>query len=461
MINLERLYISSTSVSSLDPLSGLTKLQSIYLDSTNVSDLDPLGGLEELESIYCDNTGITGTIADRFMAENPKILVVYESVALSRWWNNMSKAWQDIIRQMVILDPEPSKEQLHQAVKITELDISGNQDILDLSPVKLLIHLTRMDCSNTRIENLWPLSELIDLQYLNCSSTSVSSCDPLRDLTNLEYLDLSQTGISDIQCISRIKDLKELHIANTSVSTINVFGQCHLNVIYADETAVNIYEVIAFKEVNPDATIVYQSQDLQSWWAGLASPWKDVFRTTAGIKDSPDNEDLQRIADITEIDLSGSKGLGDLSPLTKLYLLHTLKMDDIQIANLEPISGMLTIKHLNISNNPVDDLSAIGGLLNLEELEFKNTQVDDIALISGLSKLKVLDMAGTGIKKMNEVALLTQLEEISFYNTSIKSLSPLEGLTKLKSIKCYNTKLSEKKVNKFLEQRPGLEIVFY
>ncbi|MCK4569037.1 MAG: hypothetical protein KAT76_02030 [Bacteroidales bacterium] len=461
LINLERLYISSTAVSSLQALSQLDMLQTIYLDSTNVNSLQPLNGLEKLEKVYCDNTGITGSKANKFMADNPNVLVVYESVALTKWWNAMSAEWQSIFRQMTELDTSPTKEQLHKAAKITEVDISGNTGIRNLAPLKTLTDLNILNCSNTVIDNLWPVSDLIDLNTLNCSGTGVSNCDPLRDLVNLEHLDISNTKITDIQCISRIKSLRELNVAYTSVTSINVFGKSNLNLVYADETGIGIGEVIAFKKENPDATVIYQSTDLQAWWAALSPVWQDIFTASAGIKHSPGIEDLQRIADLSEIDISQNKNLGNLIPLQKLYMLRSLKMNDTQISDLEPISGMHTLESLTISNNPIEDISAISGLTELNKLEFKNTPISDLRPLTGLSKLKILDMAGTQIKKLDEITSLHRLEQISFYNTSIKSLSPLEDLPMLRSIKCYNTRLSEKKVRKFGEAKPSCEIIFY
>ncbi len=461
LLNIERLYISSTSVSNLDPLSGLEKLQTIYLDSTNVGNIQPLSGLPKLEKIYCDNTGITGSKANKFMAENPSVLVVHESVALSNWWNSMSEEWKNIFMEISVLDPNPSKEQLHQAAKVTHLDISGNTKIKELTPLKMLEYLSSLNCSNTGIENLGPISDLIDLQSLNCSGTPIDNCEPLRDLLGLEYLDLSNTGLTDIQCISRIKSLKQLNISATGISVINVFGKCNLDMVYADKSAITIKEVIAFKNVNPEATVIYQTNELELWWTGLSPTWQKLFIAEAGLKGNPGKEELQRIADLTEIDLSQNNKLGSLVPLQKLYLLKSLKMNDTQLSDLSPIAEMRTIEILILSNNPIEDLSPISGLTKLRQLEFKNTQIDEIKALSGLVNLEILDLAGTQIKKMNEVASLSKLKQISFYNTGIKSLSALEELSGLEQIKCYNTKLSEKKVKKFGEERPGCEIIFY
>nr|MEE4256958.1 leucine-rich repeat domain-containing protein [Bacteroidales bacterium] len=459
--NLERLYMSNTAVENLQPLAGLEKLQTIYLDTTNVSDLNPLSGLEKLESIYCDNTGITAGKANKFMAANTNVMVIYESVALTNWWYKMPEAWRDIFREQVQLDPEPTKEQLHRAIKITEIDVSGKHGISSLLPVKNLVHLNKLDCSHTSIDNLWPLSELIDLQYLDCSYTPVSNCEPLHDLTKLDYLDLSNTAISNIECISRIKGMRVLKINGTATAKINVFGKSNIDLIYAEETAVDMGEVIAFRKDNPETTIVYQTSELQAWWTALPAPWREVFSKASGIKGEPGAEDLQRIADLTEIDISQNNAITGLTPLLKLYLLQSLKMNDTQIADLSPISTMGTIEKLNISNNPVSSLEAISGLTNLLELEFRNTRVDDLEALTGLTRLRVLDMAGTDIKKIDELAFLGNLEELSIYNTRVKSLDPLEGLTKLKLLKCYNTNLKEKKVEKFQEKKPGVEIVFY
>jgi len=457
---LQRLYISNTSVSELSPLSSLQELQTIYLDSTNVSSLQALSGLSTLERIYCDNTGITGSKANKFMAENPNTLVVYESVALARWWDAMSVEWQNIFRDLIILDSTPGKEQLHQAVKITEVNIAG-KTIKSLVPLGTLVYLSSLDCSNTDITDIWPLSDHIDLHTLNCSNTAISSCEGLRDLHNLKYLDISNTQIEDIQCLSRIKNLDKLNISNTGVGNINVFESNSIDLIHADGSAVDLKEVIKFKKDNPECVIVYQTEILEPWWLGLNSAWQDVFSSAAAIKNSPDALGLQRIADLEEIDLGQRKNMGSLEPLQKLYQLRSLKMNDTQISDLSPLESVFTLETFIMSDNPIDNISPISGLVNLKHIEFENTPVSDLIPLVGLTKMEILNMAGTQIKKLNEISVLSNLRQISFYNTGIKSLSPLEPLTSLEVVKCYNTKLNEKKVRKFGEVHPGCEIIFY
>ncbi len=458
---LERLYLSNTSVSNLSPLSGLDKLQTIYLDSTNINSLQPLSGLSKLENVYCDYTGITGSKANKFMAENPNTLVIYESVALTKWWNSMSVEWQSVFGSMAELDTVPSKEQLHHVVKISSIDISGNSRITSLSPLKELIDLSTLDCSHTGIDNLWAIADLVDLQSLDCSNTAIKSCDPLRDLMNLEDLNISHTDIATLQSISRIKNLRKLNIEHTGIGSINIFGSSSLDIIYADGTSISQLEVIAFKKENPECIVIYQTGSLQEWWNALNPAWQDVFSKSTGLKKSPDPEELQRIADLTDVDLSQGKDLGSLTPLQKLYMLSSLKMNNTHISDLSPLSEMTSLETLIISDNPIDDISAVAGLTNLKHLEFENTTVDDLKPLTGLNQMEILNMAGTQIKKMNEVSSLPRLRQLSFYNTSIKSLSPLEELYKLEVLKCYNTKLSEKKVKKFGEAHPECEIVFY
>ena len=54
-----------------------------------------------------------------------------------------------------------------------------------------------------------------------------------------------------------------------------------------------------------------------------------------------------------------------------------------------------------------------------------------------------------------------KLEEIKLNNTLIKSLKPLLELPKLKSLECYNTKISSKTVDKFKEEKPQVNVVYY
>lgn len=461
LINLERLYISNTMVSDLEALSNLHKLQTIYLDSTGVSNLQPLSGLEDLESVYCDNTGIKASKANKFMAENPNTLVVYESVALANWWEGLTQEWKNVFRQLQEMDEMPSKEQLHQIAQSTSIDISANQRITSLDPLRMLRHLQTLDCSSTAISDLWPLSDLIDLHSLNCANTIVSDCEGLRDLMNLEHLNISNTQIGDIKSLSRLKNLRELNIAQTSVSAINVFESNILDIIYADNSQVGLSEVKAFKKDNPECIIVYQTSELEAWWAGLNSDWQEVFTSAAALKNAPSPTELQMIADLSEIELGKRKNLGSLVPLQKLYQLQSLKMNDTQISDLGPLEISTTLETLIISDNPIVDLNNISGLSKLKHLEFENTPVSDLIPLTGLTDLESLNMAGTQIKKLNEIAVLSNLKQISFFNTGIKSLSPLEGLPALEHIKCYNTRLNEKKVRKFQEVHPSCEVIFY
>lgn len=458
---IERLHISSTPVSSLQALEQMEMLQTIYLDSTNVSDISPLSGLPKLEKVYCDNTGITGSKANRFMEENPGVIVIFESVALSKWWTKLPEAWKEVFRDISELDPDPGKEQLHTLAQITDINISGNSRIRELTPLKTMVYLRSLDCSNTSIDNLWPLSDLFDLRSLNISGTDITNCDPLRDLTGLEYLDLSNTGINDIQCLSRIKKMHELDISHTGVDAINVFGKCSMELIRADMSGVVLEEVIRFKEVNPETTILYQTDDLQLWWNALAGSWKEVFLSAKSIEKDPDAIELQQIVDLTEIDLLKNSRLDNLIPLQKLYRLRSLKMDNTQITDLRPLEGMYSIQSLILSNNPVEDLSPLSGLSQLRQLDFKNTPVDDLEPIASLFQLEILDLAGTQVKKLDDISGLSNLRQLIFYNTRVKSLDPLENLPKLELIKCYNTRIKERKVEKYNEIRPDVEVVFY
>jgi Leucine-rich repeat (LRR) protein len=75
--------------------------------------------------------------------------------------------------------------------------------------------------------------------------------------------------------------------------------------------------------------------------------------------------------------------------------------------------------------------------------------------------LEYLNCSGTQIKKLDPVAYLSNLKKLECFNTGISNLKSLSGLIHLRQLVCYNTKLSEKKVEAFKEQMPGLEVVFY
>jgi Leucine-rich repeat (LRR) protein len=462
LITLKRIYFENTKISSFAPLSKLEGLVIIDADQTQVTDLEPLGNLPTLEKVYCDQTPVTRNIANEFMAKHPSVLIIYESLELSAWWEALSLDWQNIFRDLVKLDLQPTTEQLHQLTLVSQVSIKGNANITSLDPLSKLINLKEIDASGTLISDLNPLSDLNDLQILKCSETRISTLIPLENLTNTEELDFSGTLIDSLSGLQNLTHLITLNIDRTGVDDLKPLQNCReLQVIYCDNTKVGKADIDHFLDLNTKCLIVYQTSLLKSWWNALDPAWKTAFRAHTQLDDTPTREQLHTLASLTAVDLTGNRGISSLQPLTTLHRLEDLNLSNGALQDISPLADLVRLKKINLSGNPVEDLLPVSNLPGIVHLDISNTAVLKLDPIAGLVTLQYLNCSGTQIKKLDPLVRLVKLEKLECYNTEISSLKPLTGLVRLKQLVCYNTKLNEKKIVAFKEIAPGVEVVFY
>ena len=459
---LKRLFCSNTDIHDIRYLSALTELQTLNLDNTRVSSLEALNGHENLEKIYCDNTLVSKKVANEFMSKNPGVLVVYESSTLQFWWDQLSIDWQLKFSEYFEEDLIPTKEQLHQILNITEIDISHNGRISSIDPLSKLDKIEKLNISFTLINDLEAIDDHVDLHYLDAENSRIKSLAHLKDLINLQYLNIANTLVNDLSPLFDLPHLQEINLDNTKISDLSHLKKdVNISIIHCDNTGVTLSEAMELYKYLPESLIIYQSEDLQGWWSGISNSWQDVFRDIIGFQDNPDKFQLHRISNIIELDLNGKNNIDNLYPIYPLQRLQALKISGTAISDLEPIKALRFIVYLDISNNPIINLKPIENNYTLYYLDIRNNPVEDFTGLSNLQNLEYFYCSGTNIKDLKFATSLHNLKELSFYNTRIKNLKEIEGLLALEKIECYNTKLNARKVQKFRENHPRCEVVFY
>ena len=462
MLPLKRINFGNTIIHDVTPLSKLENLQLIYADQSRIDNLMPLGSLPLLEKIYCDQTGVTRSHANAFTNAYPGVLVIYESQGLSDWWAILDEGWREIFREYVELDPNPTKEQLHKITLIHQVDLEGNPAIKDLSPLVILTNLTEIYAGNTKINDLSPLSELIDLKILSFPETQVSDLTTLQMLVHLRELDLTSSAISSLTGLQGAKSLQILKIENTQVSDLEpLMAKNAIRFIYADDTRIGEKDIHRFLDTHPGCLIIYQTPELQQWWAGLPPAWKNSFGEHVVINGQPTREQLQSIAGLKSLDVSEKRDLGTLDPLQTLVRLEELDASNGTMSNITVLSNLTRLKKLNLSGNPLSNLSPLGQLPALQLLDISNTPVKKLDALKSNVSLEHLNCSGTQVKKLKPISNLLQLRKLECYNTGVNNLKPLLGLPRLRNLVCYNTRLSRKKLEAFQEMMPGVDVVFY
>ncbi len=117
-----------------------------------------------------------------------------------------------ILKQDGITDVSPLKT----LTNLSELDLSMNGAIKDVSAIKSMKKLTTLNVSSNTIENVDDIADLTKLQYLNISGNKISSLPDMSKLTELRTLLASANELTDVTAIGQLKNLEALDLTKNS-----------------------------------------------------------------------------------------------------------------------------------------------------------------------------------------------------------------------------------------------------
>jgi hypothetical protein len=434
---LIRLDFKQTSVPSLDSLHQLKSLQLLFFDATPIADLKPLEGLASLKRVYCDVSGVKKTEVSRFGLKRPGVLVVFESEELQTWWLELTNEWKKVFMSLANISATPGKEDLHALVVKTKVDISGNQQILNIDPIEKFMNLQVLNIAQTQIISIEPIKELIDMEDLNISETRITNISALRNLKNLEVLNMDKLPVNDLDPLQGLTNLKLLEMDGLQAAK------------EAKETLRNKIS---------GCLVVYQTDSLKNWWNRLSTDWKSIFGYASSV---PNRIQLHQIQNLKELIFKDNLRITDLTPLKTLDRIQRLEFSGTLISDLQPLVVQKNLLILKCPNNPIKELDPLKSLPNLKELDIAGTQVKTLEMLINLKGLVALNAGGTQIRNLKYLKGLTLLQKLEIYNTKVGTLSPLETLKELKMLKCYNSSISKRDVGRFKETHPGCEVIYY
>lgn len=459
---LTSIFLTNTNIADVGVLASLKKLQYLYLDNSPVSDINPLLGLPDLKAVYCDKTLIDKPAVLSFIEKRPDVKVIYESEELTGWWKNLPEAWITVFSALADVSEPPQREQLFEVSNLRKIDVSGNPEITDLSPVTKLASLTHLDASLTGINAVTDIKELPGLRDLNISGTPVMDISALSGLSGLYNLDISDTRVTDLGPLAGLRNLKMLSLDNVQATDARVLMKLHkLEAVYGDGVTAVARVAEQIWDSIPNVMLVYQSPELLKWWQGLPVTWQKVFTEIEPVSGDPDREQLHRIAGIKTLDISRNRDIISLEPVSQLKRLEVLKFSGTRIADMLPVGLIKRLKEIDCSNTPVENINPLATHRYLETLNCSNTQVSKMDDLKYLPNLRILDISGTQVSNLKALASSVNLTQLICFNTRISNLKPLESIYKLQVLKVYNTKVSKKSIEKFRAGRPDVEVEFY
>lgn len=430
---------------------------------------------------------------------------------LSNWWNDLSPNWkaefskilnnptltEGITMQQVmsITDSVVTNEtgssfpvaeimidQLKELINIESIDISGHDEIEDLTPLSKLTNLKELNCSNTKVSNLQAIRNLTKLRIIDFSSTSIGSLEQLKYAISLEQIYCNNnSALSDISPVSNFKNLQILH--------------CHNNSLLNDISPIETLEKL--QELNCDNTAISDVASLQN-----LKQLKTLKLSNTRISNL---NGLSTLNSVERLELKNNRQITDLSPLSNLKSLRLLFIDNTGVSSLKPLqelsnistiycdgakvtknaakefmqahpkclviyeTGALedwwasldngwkgvfrnmgdfktqpdkeklheisNIKTINVANNgTLNTLNPLSVLFNLEKLNAENTRVTNLAPLKDLTNLEELNVSKTNVTDLAPLQNLKSLKTINFSETQVASITPLKDLNQLRKI---------------------------
>ena len=118
-------------------------------------------------------------------------------------------ALKDVIKEALQLTADDITEE--DLLKLEELDVEGNEAIVDLTGLEKAANLTYLHLGETSVVDLTPIAGLTKITYLRLNDTEVADLSPIADYTSLTYFNANTaTQITDISPLAGNKDLQEL-----------------------------------------------------------------------------------------------------------------------------------------------------------------------------------------------------------------------------------------------------------
>lgn len=440
LTSLTFLNLSGTNIQDLAPLKDLESLEIVDLTKTPLRDITALNGKSKLTKVLADQTELTVSSADTYIRSNPTVLLIHHVKDLETWWERLPNAWKTALAEINprITSSNPSIEILSETTGIEELDLT-DMGLETLTPITRFVKLRKVNFSNNEITDLLPLSEVGTLEELIGENTQVTDLSVLKENELLERIDLSGSPIESIMGALALPNLEYLNV---------------------NESAIFEEEVPEILIQRPKLTLVYRINELNDWWGGLDSQWKQELRKQNGLADELSTEDLHRLTSVSSLSFEKTR-IDDLTPVTVFVNLRSLIVFDAPLMDLSPLKDMALLKSLTLSQLPAADFGAVSGLFQLENLDISNTGIEDLAYLSNLTQLKKLNLSGTNLKNLKGLESLISLEELDVASTNLRTLKPLEGIQSLKKLSCFNTRLTSRAVDTYKKSNPDCEVRFY
>lgn len=249
---------------------------------------------------------------------------------------------------------------------LTELQIKGAKFQNNVSELKDLTKLTKLELSQSKLFNLRFLDKLKNLEILILNNNQIEFSTGLKNLPKLKHLNLGENKLKFLDSMEGLLSLESLYLYDNELENVQgLFPLTNLKKLLLhsnDLKDLNGIEGLVNLEIINASYNEIESVSGLSFHKNL----KTVYLQSNQIEDLDDLGNITSLENLS-LDWNPIKGIAPLRKLSKLKYLHLPKTDTIISA-----SALVDMKDLSfLSMGRFDiamDYSALAGLENLERL---------------------------------------------------------------------------------------------
>lgn len=365
-------------IRNMEPLSELSDLKELDMSFTLIDDLTPIRNLNKLEILNMEGCPVSSLQAIRYLSALKELNCSTTQIGSLEVLEYLTGLIELNLTAVPFVESAP----LSKLSNLKHLNLSSTHpsNFMGISTLK---SLTDLNLSSSSIANLIALSQLVNLQSLNIDSTQINNLAPLAGLTSLSIIQANVTFVSDLQPLQSIPELKA---------------------IYCDNSKVTMQKAMQFMDEKPGCLVVYNSQNLLSWWQKLDDVWKQIFMKSYQMTEPITKEQLHQLMSQQELSIGYNQQVTHIEPLTMLHRLEKLNMEHTVVTDLSPLSSLNNLETLNISHTTINSLEALSSLQNLKKVWASQSSVTDLLPLQNSTNLSLFVGENSGITEEGVIA---------------------------------------------------------
>jgi Leucine-rich repeat (LRR) protein len=213
---LVTLYLPSTNLHDLKPLSILSGLQVLDISSNNIIDLKPLSSLKALRKLECHSMRIYDLRPLARLLKLEFLGADHNRISNLTPLSQLTRLQTLLLNQNHIDDLTP----LTALTELKNLELGSNW-FKDITPLSGLTNLQTLKLECAEVADITPLSKLLLLQDVDLSSTNVTDLTPLANARKLQRLEIRSTGVTSLAPLLNHIEIKRLELSDTGITYID------------------------------------------------------------------------------------------------------------------------------------------------------------------------------------------------------------------------------------------------